>query len=262
MIKVELIYDGDCPNIKGSRAQLFRAFIQAGVNPHWKEWDRASPESPDYVKAHGSPTILVNGIDVIGKAEEDGAAAAASSCRIYNSLGNGKASGVPPLDAITSALVQAKSKFSFSLAPKSEKWGRFAMIPTIGVALLPKIACPACWPTYAGLLSSLGLGVLVVNSGYLLGLTALFLTIAVGALALRAKTRRGHKPFVLGLCAGAIVLIGKFYYESDPAMYGGLGVLVAASLWNSWPKKDHNDGSCPSCVQGGAPGETASAEPN
>jgi hypothetical protein len=101
-----------------------------------------------------------------------------------------------------------------------------------------------------------------VNSDYLLGLTAVFLIIAVGALAFRAKTRRGYKPFVLGLCAGAIVMIGKFYYESDPAMYGGLGVLVAASLWNSWPKKDLDDGSCPSCVQGGAPDHAVSAEPN
>jgi hypothetical protein len=33
-------------------------------------------------------------------------------------------------------------------------------VPGIGLSLLPKIACPACWPAYAGLLSSLGLGFL------------------------------------------------------------------------------------------------------
>src|SRR6185436_814844 len=27
-------------------------------------------------------------------------------------------------------------------------------IPGIGVALLPKLACPLCWPAYAGILSS------------------------------------------------------------------------------------------------------------
>lgn len=261
MGSVELIYDSGCPNIKDSRSQLLRAFVQAGVNPQWKEWDRTSSESPDYVRAYGSPTILVNGTDVMGASVGQGAYADSSSCRIYN-LASGQASGVPPLDAIATALIQAKSKYSRRLAPRSEKWGGFTMIPTIGVALLPKIACPACWPAYAGLLSSLGLGVLVVNSEYLLGLTAIFLTIAVGALAFRAKTRRGYWPFVLGLCAGAIVIVGKFYYESDPAMYGGLGILVAASLWNSCPKKVLNDGSCPSCVQGRVPDNSVSAEPN
>ena len=36
-----------------------------------------------------------------------------------------------------------------------------ATLPGIGLAFLPKIACPACWPAYAGLLSSLGLGFLL-----------------------------------------------------------------------------------------------------
>lgn len=39
--------------------------------------------------------------------------------------------------------------------------------PGIGLSLLPKIACPACRPTYSGLLSSIGLGFLVPNTAYL-----------------------------------------------------------------------------------------------
>jgi hypothetical protein len=30
--------------------------------------------------------------------------------------------------------------------------------PGVGLSLLPKLACPACWPAYTGLLSSIGLG--------------------------------------------------------------------------------------------------------
>jgi hypothetical protein len=33
--------------------------------------------------------------------------------------------------------------------------------PGIGVPLLPKLMCPLCWPAYAGLLSTLGLGFLI-----------------------------------------------------------------------------------------------------
>jgi hypothetical protein len=31
-------------------------------------------------------------------------------------------------------------------------------LPGVGASLFPKLACPLCWPAYAGLLSSVGLG--------------------------------------------------------------------------------------------------------
>ena len=70
---------------------------------------------------------------------------------------------------------------------------------------------------------------------------------AVSALAFRARRRRGYGPFGLGLVAASAVLIGKFAFESDAAMYGGLALLVAASLWNSWPVA-RPKAACPSCV--------------
>jgi hypothetical protein len=63
-------------------------------------------------------------------------------------------------------------------------------LPGIGVALLPKLACPLCWPAYAGLLTSMGLGFLI-SSKYLLPFTAAFLVLALGALAFRAQWRHG-----------------------------------------------------------------------
>jgi mercuric ion transport protein len=39
----------------------------------------------------------------------------------------------------------------------TRKQGLLAL-PGVGVSLLPKLTCPACWPAYAGLLSSVGLG--------------------------------------------------------------------------------------------------------
>jgi hypothetical protein len=29
-------------------------------------------------------------------------------------------------------------------------------LPGVGVSLLPKLMCPACWPAYAGIVSALG----------------------------------------------------------------------------------------------------------
>ncbi len=113
-------------------------------------------------------------------------------------------------------------------------------LPSIGVSILPKLACPACWPAYAGLLTSIGLGFLI-SAVYLLPLTAAFLSLALGAMLFRAKARRGYGPFLLGVLAGIGVLVGKFVWESSPAMYGAVGLLVIASLWNTWPRREKPD---------------------
>ncbi len=117
-------------------------------------------------------------------------------------------------------------------------------LPSVGFSMLPKLACPLCWPAYAGLLSSVGLGFLI-SAVYLLPLTAAFLFLAVAALAFRANKRRGYGPFVLGVLAGSAVLLGKFAWESKVTMYSALGLLVVASLWNAWPL--HEAAACPEC---------------
>ena len=119
----------------------------------------------------------------------------------------------------------------------SRTWKQsLATIPGVGLSLLPKLACPFCWPAYAGLLSSVGLGFLI-SARYLLPVTAAFLVVAVGALAFRANRRRGYRPFLLGLFAAVAVLVGKFWWESNLVMYAAVVVLVIASVWNAWPHR-------------------------
>ena len=131
-------------------------------------------------------------------------------------------------------------------------WKRgIAMLPGIGVSLLPKLACPLCWPAHAGLASALGLGFLI-SAKYLLPLTAAFLAIAAAALGFRASRRHGYGPFWLGLVAAAVILTGKFYFDAAPAVYAGVGLLIAASVWNGWPRRTIYNAVCPACVPLGA----------
>ena len=109
-------------------------------------------------------------------------------------------------------------------------------VPGIVAALLPSLTCPLCWPAYAGVLSSLGVG-FVGTTAYLLPLTATFLAIAVGALTFGARRHGRHGPLALGLVGSAIVLLGKFVLDATPATLGGVGTLVAASVWNVWPRR-------------------------
>jgi len=54
-------------------------------------------------------------------------------------------------------------------------------------------------------------------------------------MAFKANSRHGYGPFLLGLLAATAVLLGKFRWESNATMYGAVGLLVIASLWNAWP---------------------------
>ena len=121
-------------------------------------------------------------------------------------------------------------------------------LPGIGVSLLPKLMCPACWPAYSGIVSALGLGFLI-SSKYLLPLTVGFLAITALALGYHASRRHGYGPLWLGLVAAAVILTGKFYFDETRGTYGGVALLVAASVWNSWPRHAAATPAC--CVPAG-----------
>ncbi len=110
------------------------------------------------------------------------------------------------------------------------------MVPAVGASLLPKLICPMCWPAYAGIVSSLGLGFLI-GTAYLLPVTAAFLVVSTGALAFRARQRRGYAPFWTGSMAAMVVLASKFRFDSVVATYTGIMLLVAVSIWNIWPRR-------------------------
>jgi hypothetical protein len=116
-------------------------------------------------------------------------------------------------------------------------WKETALaVPGVGVSMLPKVICPVCSPAYAAVLSSLGLGFLV-STTYLLPVTVAFLAVAVSALAFRASSRRGLRPFWIGVIAAGSVLAGKFWLDSEWITYAGVGLLVVASVWNVIPRR-------------------------
>ena len=119
------------------------------------------------------------------------------------------------------------------VARKERKFGLLA-VPGILVSLLPTLSCPLCWPAYAALLSSLGLG-FFASSAYLFPLTAVLLGVAVAGLGLQAR-RNGYGPFLLGLVSAAIILPGKFLLSSGGTTYAGVVRLLMASIWAVVPR--------------------------
>jgi hypothetical protein len=76
---IDLIYDEDCPNIELARSQLRLALTRCGQPLDWNEYANSNPDLPAYARGYGSPTILIDGVDVGGEDPQH-----ASCCRIYS----------------------------------------------------------------------------------------------------------------------------------------------------------------------------------
>jgi mercuric ion transport protein len=81
-LRIEMVYDPDCPNVDRARAAIRGALEAIGAPVAWREWDRNDPSTPAALAVLGSPSVLVNGRDV-GCDGGSMAQADANSCRIY-----------------------------------------------------------------------------------------------------------------------------------------------------------------------------------
>ncbi|MGP0628807.1 MerC domain-containing protein [Nitrospina sp. 32_T5] len=229
---IKLVYDRDCPNVDATRDNLRQALTESSLPSTWQEWERGSAECPPHYRRYGSPTILVHGRDVALSPDTE-----AGHCRLYAD-GKGEFHGAPPVDVIVD-----------NLKPYAEKnLKKFSgVVPVLGVALLPKLTCPACWPAYAWLLGVMGLD-FINYTPWLLPMMAVLLVPALGVLAYRAGRRRGYGPFFLGLAGAALLMTGKFHFNQPLVEYGGMAILLMAFVWNAWPaNKSQTEAGCPAC---------------
>lgn len=241
-MKVELLYDANCPNVAPARSLLINAFARTGVSARWKEWERSAPDSPSYVRGYGSPTLLVNGRDVAGIEPSPGTHA----CRLYTGS-NGELQRTPPFDLICAALLEV-APAGHANAPRGRWQAVAASMPAVGTALLSKLTCPLCWPAYAALLSALGFG-LFDYTLYLLPLTLLFLALAIGGLALYARRSGRRGALIAGAAGAAFVLLGKFGFERDWLSNVGIGLLVIA-IFVSMRRGAGQGAPCSACANG------------
>lgn len=103
--RIELVYGADCPNAALARERLRAALSVLEVTADWVEWEKGSPEAPDYARRYASPTVLVDGNDV----DRDASAGIGEACRLYVGDDGGYA-GAPSLEAIKAALRFALAK--------------------------------------------------------------------------------------------------------------------------------------------------------
>ncbi len=237
-MKVELIYDADCPNVRDTRSNLIKAFTRTGVSARWQEWERGAPATPEYANAYGSPTILIDGKDIAGVAP----AAGTRACRVYSDS-RGILNRIPAIETVCAALLDGAPGKS----PDVSRWRAIAAsFPAVGTALLPKLTCPLCFPAYAAILSAFGIE-FVNYTPYLLPLTAVFLAVSIIVLAFQTRRTGNFLPLILGIAASLLVLFAKFELEADWLSTIGVIVLVVAIFLGS-RRKSTAISPCPACV--------------
>lgn len=218
-MKVQLLYFPGCPNVDGARGALTRALHAAGLPPQFDEIDVGAPNTPAPLQQWGSPTILVDGVDVGGATEPT-----RLTCRIYSRDCCSSPAGAPTEAMIHEALVRA--------GPTRRGWLRaLAALPAAVLPLLPSFTCPLCLPAYAAVLSSLGLG-FVLDNRVQRPLILVFLAVAVASVVWSARGRRALGPLVVVVLASAAVIVGRIISNIPWVLYAGILGLVAGSMWN------------------------------
>ncbi len=191
-MKVEILYFKGCPHREATVERTLEVLSALGVEAEVSKLEVRDGADAARLRFPGSPTVRVDGVDIQPGAEACGQDAL--SCRIYGG------SGVPPRKLLVDAIAEAAARS----AGGRPRWFAAAGIPAAGLTALP--ACPACYPLYAGILSSLGL---TLDPGTHMALTAGLVSVALAALGIRARARRGYAPLAAGVGAALLIAAGS-----------------------------------------------------
>lgn len=101
LVRIQLITFSGCPNASATRSLIERTVAAAGILASIEEVDTLAPDTPAPLRAWGSPTILLNGVDVGGERAPTGPA-----CRLYPG-DDGQMHGVPSGTLLSAALNRA-----------------------------------------------------------------------------------------------------------------------------------------------------------
>ena len=96
---VQFLAFSDCPLADPARENLKKALAECGMSD-FEEIDILDPASPEDLRGWGSPTILLNGLDVTGLPKGNSV-----SCRVYPFPG-----GVPDVQSIVAGLIAGSER--------------------------------------------------------------------------------------------------------------------------------------------------------
>ncbi len=98
-LRVELLALEDCPHLEGARRDLEAVLRKGIIEVPIQLIFVTGPEDAEFLHFQGSPTIRINGDDVVPQPDLP----VAMGCRIYRDA-EGRMQGWPPIEAIRAAV--------------------------------------------------------------------------------------------------------------------------------------------------------------
>src|SRR5262249_21670912 len=108
---------------------------------------------------------------------------------------------------------------------------RLDRIGAVG-ALIAAIATPCCFPIFAALSTTLGLGIFRRYEGTVLYMFQAFALVSVIGLILGFRNHRHAGPMSMGLASVGALAYNFHWSAALVALYSGLFGLLGATLWN------------------------------
>lgn len=123
-MKIQLLYFQGCPNVEPARVALRAAMNAEKIDDEVEEIDVESRAAPEHLRGWGSPSILIDGQDVMGATRTSG-----SACRLY-------ANGAPTGEEIRARLAAARGT-----PVGSSGRATLSMLGAIGAAIAASACC-------------------------------------------------------------------------------------------------------------------------
>ena len=117
--------------------------------------------------------------------------------------------------------------------------GAVLTVPGAVLPLLPSFTCPVCIAAYAGVLSTLGLG-LVLTERVLAPLIVVFLFVGIVSVARTTRSHRRPGPLLMIVAGSGAVIAGRLLWNVPAVLYVGIVLVFASSLWNLWLKRPNS----------------------
>ncbi|WP_263384915.1 hypothetical protein [Granulicella arctica] len=76
-------------------------------------------------------------------------------------------------------------------------------------------------------------------------LAVILLGITLASIGFRAWNRHDLLPFLLAMLSAVAVFYGKYVVDLRSVEFGGLALLVCASLWSGWAKNQSSRSTAP-----------------
>ncbi len=108
-----------------------------------------------------------------------------------------------------------------------------AVTPSLLLALLPRVACPACLAAYGSLVSTLGVGALY-RARLVEPLIVGFLLLGVVGIAWSSRQHGSRGPLALTVAGSAAVIGSRLIWNTSAIAHVGVVMVAVASLWNLW----------------------------